>query len=276
MRRASGGEASEGPRDVSTPLILCYHALSESWFAALSVRPADLERHLRILHGRGYTATTFTAAVHDRRPARTVAVTFDDAFRSVFELAFPILSRLGIPATVFAPTAFVGRDSPMRWPEIDHWLGGRHEEELLPMSWRQLRALADAGWEIGSHTRTHTRLTELSDAALDRELMGSRLECAENLGLPCRSLAYPFGEHDRRTVEAAATAGYEAACSLPARWNEPEPLSWPRVGVYHRDRDLRFRLKVSPLVRRLRGGRAFGFLSELRGRAASERRSESS
>ncbi len=144
----------------------------------------------------------------------------------------------------------------MSWPGIDGWMGGPHENELRCMSWDQLRGLADEGWEIGSHTHSHPRLPALSDEDLHRELTLSREICAQRLDRPCTSLAYPFGEHDERVVRAAGAAGYSAAGTLPGRLHPPEPLRWPRAGVYHLDTRLRFAAKTSRLVRRLRAALA--------------------
>lgn len=242
---------------MSDVLVLGYHGVSDSWPSPLAVSPRDLDDQLRTLTARGYRGATFTEAVQAPPAHKTVALTFDDAYRSVFELAFPILATRGFPGTVFAPTAFAGRETPMSWPGIDHWLGGAHEAELTPMSWDQLRRLADAGWEVGSHTRTHPQLTELDDEALAEELQGSRQDCERSLGRPCTSLAYPYGDHDERVVEAAGAAGYVAACALPAGLFRPAPLRWPRIGVYRADRRARFSLKLSPAVRRLRASRAW-------------------
>jgi peptidoglycan/xylan/chitin deacetylase (PgdA/CDA1 family) len=235
-------------------LVLCYHAVSEDWGADLAVSPARLTSQLELVLKRGYRGATFHDAVHAPPAARTVAITFDDAYRSVIELAFPILARLGLPGTVFVPTAFAGSEAPMAWPGIDHWLGGPHESELVPMSWEELATLATAGWEIGAHTRTHPHLTELDDADLGEELRASRRDCEAGLGLRCRSLAYPFSDEDDRVVRATAAAGYSAACTLPASPHPASSLRWPRVGVYWGDDALRFRLKVSPLIQRLRAG----------------------
>jgi peptidoglycan/xylan/chitin deacetylase (PgdA/CDA1 family) len=248
---------------MSNPILLCYHAVSESWPAPLSVTPQAFERQLRVLSARGYSGETFTDAIRAPEGARTMAVTFDDAYRSVFEIAFPILSKLGHRGTVFVPSAFAGSEAPMAWPGIDQWLGGPHEPELLPMSWDHLRRLAEAGWEIGSHSRTHPMLTQLDDDAVARELAESRRECEEGLDRQCTSVAYPYGDHDERIVRAARAAGYETGCSLYSR-HPPEPLCWPRIGVYHPDDGARFRLKVSPVGRRFRASRVFGYLNALR------------
>jgi peptidoglycan/xylan/chitin deacetylase (PgdA/CDA1 family) len=249
-------------RDV---LVLCYHAVSDRWRAPLSITPRALESQLEFLIRRGYRGATFRQAVLTPPGPKTLAVTFDDGYRSVKELARPILSRLGLPATVFVPTGFVGRGL-MAWPGIDRWLSGEHEHELALMSWAELRALTEEGWEIGSHTRTHARLTSLDDAELRDELEGSRSDCEAHLGTGCRSLAYPYGEHDERVVRAAGRAGYEAAGTLPGRLHAPTPLRWPRLGVYHVDRGSRFRLKVLPASRWVRASRAADLATRLRGR----------
>ena len=58
----------------------------------------------------------------------------------------------------------------MRWRGLEPWLGGAYEDELVPLTWQELRGLRDEGWEIGSHTRTHPRLAQLGDDALGAEL----------------------------------------------------------------------------------------------------------
>lgn len=237
---------------MSDTLVLCYHAISPRWTADLSLTPDSFEAQVRTLLQRGYRATTFHGAVLDAPEPRALAVTFDDAYRSVIQLAFPVLSGLGIPATVFVPTRFPGTDDAMSWPGIEQWRGGPHEGELRCMSWDELGQLDEAGWEIGSHTHSHPNLPELDDEALARELEESRVICSERLGKECRSLAYPYGAFDKRVVAAAGRAGYLAAGTLPARFEKPSPLTWPRVGIYHGDTERSFRAKVSPTMRWLR------------------------
>lgn len=242
-------------------LVLAYHAVSESWPADLSVKPERLASQLERLTARGYRGATVHEAVHEPPAPKTLAVTFDDGFRSVLTLALPTLRRYGIPGTVFVPTRFVGTEEPMRWPGIDQWLDGCHDAELLPMSWAELATLADAGWEVGSHTSSHPRLTQIDDASLEAELRESRETCERRLSRPCRSLAYPYGDHDGRVVRAARAAGYEVACTLPEDFRADDPLCTPRVGIYHRDTDVIFRVKTSPWTCRSRRSRAWRPLS---------------
>jgi len=238
-------------------LVLCYHAVSERWPAALSVTPEALERQAAHLVRHGYRGATLADALGARRGARdrTVVITFDDAYRSVLDLALPILGRHGLPATVFAPTAPIDAGGPMAWPGIDGWLGTEHEAELTGMGWDGLTALREAGWEVGSHTRTHPRLTGLDDAALDEELRASRAELEARLGAPCRSIAYPYGDVDARVIAAAGRAGYQAGVLLPRdedRLPVLRPLAVPRIHVDHIDTPGRFARQISRRRRALR------------------------
>jgi peptidoglycan/xylan/chitin deacetylase (PgdA/CDA1 family) len=234
-------------------LTLCYHAVSDSWDCSLAVSREQLERQLRHLVNRGYAGATLSEIVRGEAPGKALAVTFDDGYRSVIDRALPVLSELGLPGTVFVPTNFMGGSGPMSWPGIDSWLGTADEDELLPMSWEQLRELRERGWEVGSHTRSHPHLSQLDDGDLAAELSESRDTCTRELGADCTSIAYPYGDHDERVAAAAERAGYLVAAKL-----SPGPerrFAWPRVGVYPIDRDWRFQVKTSGAMRRVRASR---------------------
>jgi peptidoglycan/xylan/chitin deacetylase (PgdA/CDA1 family) len=257
----------EEARRLTGPLVLCYHAVSETFPAALSITPARFEAHLALLARRGYRGATFSEAAAAPAGERVVAITFDDAYRSVGTLGLPLLAARGWPATMFAPSDHVGSDRAMRWPGIDQWHGGPHEDELLPMGWEELRALEREGWEVGSHTCSHPHLTQLGDEDLVRELRDSRAACAEGLGHDVDTIAYPYGDVDDRVVAATRAAGYRLAAALPSRMHAVSDLRWPRIGIYHGDDERRFALKVSPLVGRLRASALWGTISAARGRA---------
>lgn len=227
-------------------LVLCYHSVSDAWDNEAAVRPTELRAQLSALVGRGYRSVTFTEAVTRPVSGLQLCITFDDAFMAVHRLALPILRDLGLIATVFVPTAYVPEQRELRWD------GYRHLDpppgELQSMSWDELRDLVDAGWEIGSHSRTHPHLTAVDDAALRDELSGSREECEQALGLPCRSIAYPYGDVDRRVRAATAAAGYAAGAALGYRWQRSDPLTRPRVAVYRDDDERRFSVKSSRVL----------------------------
>jgi peptidoglycan/xylan/chitin deacetylase (PgdA/CDA1 family) len=233
-------------------LILCYHAVDPAWPADLSVTPEALDAQLGELARRGYRGMRFGEALGQRQDGRVAAITFDDSYRSVLELARPILERHGYPGTVFVPSDWAGEQRPMRWPGIEQWLGTPHEQAMLALGWDELAELADAGWEIASHTCSHPHLSELDDAALAHELTASKQQIEQRLARPCESLAYPYGDVDARVVAATRAAGYRWAGTIPRVLPRPDALLWPRVPIYHGDDLRRFRAKASPALRRLR------------------------
>lgn len=209
-------------------LVLCYHAISEDWPHELSIGLATLERQLRLLVRRGFQPAT--AADVLERGGRLLHLTFDDAFRSV-ERALPALERFGLPATVFACSGFADGGRPLSVPELAAQVD-RYPEALATMDWDALRGLVARSVEVGSHTVSHPHLTELTDAELERELRESRERIGDELGRPCRYLAYPFGDEDARVRAVAASAGYEAAFALAGREDRIDRFALPRVGVY--------------------------------------------
>jgi peptidoglycan/xylan/chitin deacetylase (PgdA/CDA1 family) len=232
-------------------LVLCYHAVSPTWPEHVSVTPEDLDAHVRWLLRRRYRAATFAEAAERRSAGRTLAVTFDDGYRSVHRHALPLLRRLGVAATVYVCPDLVGSPLPLANPR---WRGGPHEAELEAMDWDELAELVEVGWEIGSHTRSHPMLTQLGDAELGAELRDSRSAIEDRLGRPCRSLAYPYGDVDARVAAAARDAGYAAAATLyPGFVEQPSPWQVPRIGVsHHHGGGWRFRVKAATTTRRLR------------------------
>lgn len=234
-------------------LVLCYHAISASWPADMVVTPQRFRRQIGLLARCGYRGVTFREAATTAAEGRRVAVTFDDAYRSVIERGLEVLDEHEMPATVFATTMELGPEQPLRWPGIDRWLETPHRDEMVPMSSGELLSLIDRGWEVGSHTRSHPHLTSLDDETLQRELSQSRADCERQLGVPCLTVAYPYGDCDDRVARAAARSGFEAGAALPARWPaRPERMTYPRVGVYQGDSLGRFALKALPPVRAAR------------------------
>jgi peptidoglycan/xylan/chitin deacetylase (PgdA/CDA1 family) len=226
-------------------IVLCYHAVSKDWPSALAVSPDDLKRQAQWFLRRGFRPMTFSEALtrSDSEPA--FVVSFDDAYRSVLTAGSPVLQELGVPGTVFVPTR-ADQSGIRHWEGIDEWSDSEWRAELRGTTWQELAQLRDSGWEIGSHTRSHPDLRTLDDEALRDELEGSKLDCEENLGMECTSLAYPYGHVDQRVARAAHLAGYKAAAALDVTdhsASEHGRLSWPRLSLYRRDTWARFVVK---------------------------------
>jgi peptidoglycan/xylan/chitin deacetylase (PgdA/CDA1 family) len=213
-------------------LVLGYHFVSSLRPSKLAVTASQLRRQLASLVARGYEAVTFHEMSTRSAARRIVAPTFDDGEFCVLDRGLPVLEELGLVATMFVPVARVGTPNHVSWDDIS--------------------LLSSRGWEIGSHTVTHARLTELDDKALDDELRCSREAIEERLGLPCRSIAYPYGAVDRRVRDAAARAGFTAGCVTDGRLRGTDPLRWSRVGIDGRDPHVVFLAKTSAAGRAVR------------------------
>jgi peptidoglycan/xylan/chitin deacetylase (PgdA/CDA1 family) len=245
--------------------ILAYHRVHPERRGALCVTPDDLERHLRLLLGRGLRpiggADLIDAlgrlpdwqvpASHPGPPS--FLVTFDDGYSDVARHAWPVLQRLGVPAVVFLIHDRVGSEEPFPWEQkyvADPGLEDR------PLGWDEVEALARQGCEFGSHTLSHADLDRLTEAQAREEIAGSRRRLEARLGRPVTLFCYPRGAVTPALAALVAAAGYSAAVITPRRPGLAEHrFCLRRTGVYAADRGWRYLLKMSS---------AFDFLREAR------------
>ncbi|AQA02546.1 polysaccharide deacetylase [Mycobacterium sp. MS1601] len=199
--------------------ILMYHAIADAPSAAtrrLSVSPRMLAEQLVYLLEHGYTGLTFGEVAESFRhgtplPTRPVVLTFDDGYADFGREAWPILRRHGFPATLFVTTGWVAGNGPCA--------AGIPLDRTL--DWKQLRALAESGLEVGAHSHSHPQLDQLSDVALQHELWTSRVLLEAHLETPVTTMSYPFGYSTPRVRAAAATTGYEYAAVVGNRCSNP-------------------------------------------------------
>jgi peptidoglycan/xylan/chitin deacetylase (PgdA/CDA1 family) len=233
-------------------VFLCYHSIADDGPPFVSVPVERFERQLALLERRGYRAGSrreLAGLARGRRPQRPLAfLTFDDGFADNACVVAPLLRRRGWTAQVFVLPPAVDAGRALDWPET-RARRAAHPRVMRSLDWHAAEAMADAGFDFGSHTNNHGHLPRLGDEELRQELLDSRRRIAERLGR-CDMLAYPFGEWDARVVAAAAAAGYRLAFTLPfGSQRRAGPLTIPRIAVDHRDDERRFALKLSPLGR---------------------------
>lgn len=228
--------------------ILYYHAVPHDQAARFDRQMAHLKRHCDIVAAdhRGELST---------RPA--VAVTFDDAFRSVRENALPALARHHVIATIFVPTGYLGR-APGWAMETS---GDRTE---IVMSAEEIVALPRDLIEIGSHTVHHPRLSTLAPEEVTDQLVRSRDALEAMLGRTVDTLAFPYGDHDDQVEQLCAEAGYARVYSVAPQAIDPKAgaIKRGRTSVDPGDSGIEFFLKArgayawmpaaSALKRRLR------------------------
>lgn len=221
------------------PAVLAYHKIGTPEFGGTWCGVAQFRAHLEALAGRGCVPLDLpsferqVAAAEAAPPVsldkRSFLLTFDDAFASFADHAWPELERRRLPAVLFVPSAFVGARATWDLP-----LPGRRVAHL---DWRALRDLARAGVTIGSHAATHRDLRRLGDRDLARELEGSRRCLEDALGVEVRAVAYPFGRADGRVSTATRHAGYRLGFSMCPAPSPPRVDRWAlrRWGVYVTD-----------------------------------------
>jgi peptidoglycan/xylan/chitin deacetylase (PgdA/CDA1 family) len=229
-------------------VFLSYHSVAEDGPPYLSLRPGTFERQLDILARKGFRsgsrADLERLASGARLSGRRAFLTFDDGFADTVTTALPLMATRGFAGIVFVLPRHLESGAPLDWPEVAGE-ASRRPALMRSIDWPMAEGLVDAGWEIGSHTLTHARLTTLGDEPLRQELLDSRRLIAERLG-HCELLAYPFGSWDHRVAAAAADAGYSFAFSLPfGQQLRATPMSIPRVMLDDRDASWRFRAKLS-------------------------------
>jgi peptidoglycan/xylan/chitin deacetylase (PgdA/CDA1 family) len=201
----------------------------------------QFERLLVHMQSVGEFITTARLAdiIRERAPlphnARYFHLSFDDGFDNNFRNAAPVLRKLGIPALFFIPTNF---PDATREYVVSKWKGWRYlRQPVTPMSWNEIRQLRDYGFELGSHTHNHMRLSEISDEqTLKKEIAGSKAEMERQLGMPCRYFSWPFGraaDLSQRAAEMIEAAGYELCFSAIRGRVQPGKTSPMRVPRHH-------------------------------------------
>ena len=165
-------------------------------------------------------------------PGRTVVLTFDDAYRDFVTAAWPLLRRYGFMATVFVAADHVGGRAEWDRP---------YGEPAELASWDELRRLAGAGVELGSHSGSHPFLTRMDLPAAMAEGRRSRERLEQRaVGRPIVAMSYPFGDHNLLVRRAMAACGYAGAVTTAppglSRLGD-SPMALPRQIVL-RDDDL--------------------------------------
>lgn len=234
-----------GPREKTGFGILTYHRIANpppnrprpTW----NVTPVRFEQQLKGLLRRGWQAWPLRQVLHyvERElpiPRKTFVVTFDDGYVNVLRHAFPVLSRLHVPATLFLATAYL--DSPHPFPS-DDWSAagtpGTHSDTWRPLTTEECRRLMANGLvEIGAHTHTHGDFRGRPNA-LAADLAENIRILRDRLQIEMPTFALPYGTKGDgfaapALVEAARQTG--VVCCLNT---EPDfvrladsPFDWGR------------------------------------------------
>lgn len=188
--------------DISVPIVMYHHvgdwgAANPAW-APYVVKPQEFQRQLDWLAAHQFHTITFQELLayqsnNVRPPAHSVILTSDDGWAEDVDIALKFLAPRGMRGVFFVYTGAVA--------EQDNGSGY--------VSWNQVRQLEAAGQEVQSHTVSHASLDMLPPSRLEFEMINSRDTMQAHVGHPVEVLAYPFGHHDARVIQATRDAGYK-------------------------------------------------------------------
>src|SRR3990167_4965808 len=217
--------------------VFMYHHVSPHKGDMVTVAPDVFEAQMRFLAEAGYKTLradeivdyAATPALHssplggERMIRGTVAITFDDGYLDNYIYAFPVLKKYNIKATIFLVTDWVERSSEFRVQSSELKIKkipdhnrckelideGKTHEAI--MNWDMVKEMQESGFvDFYSHTMTHRKCAELSDAELMRELQDSKRIIEQRLNKPSPYLCWPKGSYNSGAIEAAKWAGYKA------------------------------------------------------------------
>ncbi len=224
-------------------IILLYHnivsdqAPDRAYFNKICLTTDDFGRQMaylaqncRIISLSHYIAMLRNTAPKMPESGPFIIITFDDGYQSVFTQAYPILRQLGLPATLFVATGFIGTNSELpgesRYPGINY----------PKLSWDEVGELARNGFEIGSHTITHAHPDQSNiDQYLD-EISRSAEEITDRIGLRPVHFSWPYGKIHTITRELEpllSKTGYISASYACGGKNSflSHPLRLNRIGI---------------------------------------------
>lgn len=198
----SGAVGSDGGGHAA---ISIYHHVAEDTPPVTSISPDQLREHMQYLRDNDFTVWRLDRLLEALRdgepvPERTVSITFDDGYESIYENGLPLMQEMDFPFTLFLTTG-----------PIDDGQNGY-------MSWDQVRDMADADVMIANHLVSHPHMIDgregESEAERVERLRGELLEAErrieEETGQSHRVLAYPYGEYDAAILEMVEEEGFTA------------------------------------------------------------------
>ena len=207
VAEASVEPVAAAPETVAS--VLMYHRVGNAEQPSTSVTRAQFGAHLDYLEANGFNVVPLGRVVEalqlgETLPPRSVAITFDDGYASVGEVAHPMLAARDMPYTVFISTG-----------ALDAGYSGY-------LDWDALRGLAAEGVRFANHSRSHAPLFARRDgetrpqwrARVRADLGDARARLIDELGAAVHQspplLAYPYGEYSLELMDLAAEMGFVA------------------------------------------------------------------
>jgi len=191
--------------------VLCYHSINVlPNHESDPLLPSLFESHLQYLKQHYVVVSLREVAEYLASgrplPKRAVVITFDDGYQDNYEVAFPLLKKYDLHATIFVVTGFINGE-----------LALNPEPGWGAMTWEQVRDMDASPYaEIGAHTDTHQILSSLDDSAVINEVQKSKAMLQNELGRDVDLFAYPNGQGadiPPVAIREVKNLGFLGACS---------------------------------------------------------------
>jgi peptidoglycan/xylan/chitin deacetylase (PgdA/CDA1 family) len=185
--------------------ILLYHNIDGK--GRYSLELSELRKHFEYFKRKKIKVVSL-ADLHKRLKnpvayeGKSVVITFDDGFRSMYYKLLPLVKKYKYPVTLFVYTDFI------------------RAKARNMLTWKNLREMDKNGIDVQCHTKTHIDLAELvrmdtsaADSLLFKEMLLSKEVLELKLNKKIDFLAYPYGEYNLKVIQLSKMAGYERVFS---------------------------------------------------------------
>ncbi len=221
----------EEKKNVKVPILLYHHITNDEFSkenAISLISPEDFRLHMTAIKAnfnpislRQYCEYVLCDDGSVTIPKNPIIVTFDDGYLSNYELGFPILKELNIPATIFIVTDTVGA------------VAGEGKVNYSHFTWEQAKEMEESGLiDIQSHTVSHKKTDELAFEKQILEIRKSKYDIEKNMGKACDMIAYPYGNYNEGLKNIAKRSGYGVQLLVDDRTSEEDyDVNVPSEGV---------------------------------------------
>lgn len=197
--------------------ILLYHRVDENIPndpVDINISPNDFSKQVEAF-SKYYNVITIAQILehlNDSKPfpPKTICITFDDSYESIYRNAIPVLKQYKVPACFFVNDGYLATTRTYPWDE-------EIEYEQPMMSWEQVKTIIDEGFEVGVHTTNHFDLGACDTKTATEEIAGSMKALEQGLGLDLPYFSIPFGRkinYKPETIEIIKANGF--SCSFSA------------------------------------------------------------
>jgi peptidoglycan/xylan/chitin deacetylase (PgdA/CDA1 family) len=189
----------------------------------LYMPPRTFDRQLAELRRHGFRSGSLHELPSSLSARDQVVLTFDDGYRSVLQRALPVLQKHGMTSINYLVPDLIGKSNV--WDVAV----GEVEEPLMSVD--EVKQWLAAGQEIGAHTCTHPRLTQLPLDRAREEIVASRKELEDLFQRPVEHFCYPYGDWNPAVRDLVGEAGFRTATTVDFGVNQAETnlLSLTRI-----------------------------------------------